>query len=258
MARLRDPDGGCPWDLEQSFETIAPHTIEEAHEVADAIGAGDLDGLRDELGDLLFQVVFYAQMAEEAGKWAFPDVVARIADKMERRHPHVFGDAAVATAEAQTAAWEQHKAAERRATAAAHGDRVSALDGVPLGLPALTRALKLQRRAAQIGFDWPTVRAVLNKLDEERAELKAELDGEGDSARVADELGDILFTHVNLARHLAIDPETALRQANAKFERRFRQIETWLTEDGHDAESASLEEMETLWRRAKDEEKASQ
>jgi len=253
MARLRDPEGGCPWDLKQTFDTIAPYTIEEAYEVAEAILDGDHEALRDELGDLLFQVVFYAQMAAESGAWRFEDVVAGICDKMERRHPHVFGGTEVAGAAAQTEAWERHKAAER-AMHPADGARNGALDGVPLGLPALTRAFKLQNRAARVGFDWPSADQVLAKIDEERAELGHEIDQDGGSARLTDEFGDILFAHANLARHLDIDPETALRHANAKFERRFRTIEAWLAETGRGPEDACLDEMETLWTRAKAEE----
>ena len=250
MARLRDPERGCPWDLKQTFDTIAPYTIEEAYEVAETIRDGDHEALRDELGDLLFQVVFYAQMAAEDGAWRFEDVVAGICDKMERRHPHVFGDIEVADAAAQTEAWERHKAAERAARPA-DGAANGALDGVPLALPALTRALKLQNRAARVGFDWPSAEQVLAKIDEERAELRHEIDNDGGSARLTDELGDILFAHANLARHLGIDPETALRHANAKFERRFRIIEAWLAEGGRAPEDASLDEMEALWTRAK-------
>ena len=267
MARLREPERGCPWDLEQSFETIAPYTIEEAYEVAEAIRDGDLDGLRDELGDLLFQVVFYAQMAAERGAWRFADVVAGICDKMVRRHPHVFGDAevvkGVATAAAQTEAWEHHKAAERAARRksdpsdpTASGGRESTLDGVPLALPALSRAHKLQSRAARVGFDWPAAAQVLDKIDEEVAELRDEIDHGGGPERINDELGDILFAQANLARHLGVDPETALRHANAKFERRFRKIEAWLAEDGRSPAAASLAEMEALWTRAKAEEAA--
>jgi ATP diphosphatase len=255
MARLRAPDG-CPWDREQTFETIAPYTIEEAYEVAEAIAHGDQDGLKDELGDLLFQVVFHAQMAAEAGAFDFDDAAAAICDKLIRRHPHVFGEAQVSDAAAQTTAWEAHKAAERDAKARAKGRRASVLDDVALGLPALARAVKLQKRAARVGFDWPDARGVLDKINEEMAELSAELvdlraSAVPDHERVMDEFGDLLFAYVNLARHLDVDPETALRRTNAKFERRFRRIEGWLEEKGHTPEEASLEEMDALWEQAK-------
>jgi ATP diphosphatase len=255
MARLR-ADDGCPWDRQQTFETIAPYTIEEAYEVAEAIAHGDMAGLRDELGDLLFQVVFHARMAEEAGEFDFDDAAAAICDKLVRRHPHVFGDAQVDDAEAQTTAWEAHKAAEREAKARAAGRRVSVLDDVALGLPALARAVKLQKRASRVGFDWPDARGVLDKINEEMAELSAELvdrkaAATPDHERIMDEFGDLLFAYVNLARHLDLDPETALRRTNAKFERRFRQIEAWLAETGRTPEQAGLEEMDALWERAK-------
>ncbi|HYE50436.1 MAG TPA: nucleoside triphosphate pyrophosphohydrolase [Azospirillaceae bacterium] len=252
MAKLRDPDGGCPWDLEQDFPTIAPHTIEEAYEVADAIQQGDMEALKDELGDLLFQVVFYAQMASERGLWRFEDVAAGIVDKMIRRHPHVFGDAVVATADAQTARWEETKAKERAEKAAATGRAPSALDGVIAGLPALTRAVKLQKRAARVGFDWTDAADILDKIEEEVGELRAELENRSqDRARIEDEMGDLFFALANLARRLEIEPETALRGTNAKFERRFRQVEGWLAEEGRRPEQATLEEMEALWTRAK-------
>jgi MazG family protein len=249
MAALRNPAGGCPWDLEQTFATIAPYTIEEAYEVADAIERGDLDGLRDELGDLLLQVVFHARMAEEIGAFAFPDVVGAIADKLIRRHPHVFAHDHVADAEAQTAAWENHKAAERRAKG---GDGVGILDDVPRTLPALARALKLQKRAATIGFDWPDPEGALAKLTEETAEVKAELADGGNPERLAEELGDLLFSCVNLARKLKLDPEQALSKANGKFERRFRRIEA-LNRDrgGRDIAAMTLDELEALWVEAK-------
>ena len=250
MARLRDPNGGCPWDLEQDFSTIAPYTIEEAYEVADAIERQDFDDLEGELGDLLLQVVYHAQMAKEAGRFDFETVAARIAEKMIRRHPHVFGEAEVESAAAQTIAWEEAKAAEREQKEAAGGDP-SVLADLPLGLPALTRAAKLQRRAARVGFDWPEVAPVLDKLEEELAELKAELAAGGSHERLADEVGDLLFAAVNLARHLGIDGETALRRANQKFERRFRAIEEALRAAGRRPEDASLDEMEALWQAAK-------
>lgn len=245
MARLRAPDG-CPWDQVQSFETIAPYTIEEAYEVADAIGRGpDYPALLDELGDLLFQVVYHAQMASELGKFAFGDVAEAISNKMIRRHPHVFGEAEARSAEAQTAAWEAQKAAER-ATRAETGT----LAGIPAGLPALTRALKLARRAARVGFDWPDAGAVLDKLEEEAAELRAELPGM-DKARQADEVGDLLFVLVNLARKLDLDPEACLAAANAKFERRFGAVEKALAAEGRAPSDATLEEMEAAWQAAK-------
>src|SRR5881394_429369 len=221
MARLRDPERGCPWDREQDFKTIAPYTIEEAYEVADAIERGDIVALKDELGDLLLQVVFHARMAEEAGHFAFDGVAAAIADKMVRRHPHVFGDVEIASVAAQNEAWEAHKAAERDA----RGGAQSVVDGVALALPALLRAAKVSRRAARIGFDWPDARAVIPKLAEEIAELEAELDQGADPAVVEEEMGDLLFAAANLARKLDIEPETALREATAKFERRFRRVE---------------------------------
>jgi ATP diphosphatase len=251
MARLRDPDGGCPWDLQQDFASIAPYTIEEAYEVADAIARGDLEHLRDELGDLLLQVVYHAQMAKEAGRFDFEQVAAAIADKMVRRHPHVFGAAEVESARAQSHAWEAAKAAERAGKAEAAGGDHGILHDVPLALPALVRAAKLQRRAARVGFDWPDAAQVLDKLDEEIAELRTELEGHASAERLSDEIGDLLFATVNLARHLEVDGESALRQANAKFERRFRAIEEALRARGRRLEDASLDEMEALWQAAK-------
>ena len=238
MAALRDPDHGCPWDREQSFDTIAPYTIEEAYEVADAIARRDLASLPDELGDLLFQVVYHARMAEEAGLFGFADVARTIADKMVRRHPHVFDDAAMRDAATQTAAWEAQKSAERAARA-----ETGTLAGVPAGLPALTRAAKLTARAARVGFDWPDADAVLVKLDEEVAELRAELPA-GDPARLADEVGDLLFVLANLARKLDLDPETCLRQANLKFSSRFNKMEQAADIAGKSLSEMSLEEME--------------
>jgi MazG family protein len=251
MARLRDPDGGCPWDLEQSFATIAPYTIEEAYEVADAIGRGDMAELEGELGDLLLQVVYHAQMAKEAGQFDFDAVADGIAAKMVRRHPHVFGDDTVAGAAAQTRAWEATKAAERQQKAAARGARHGLLDDVPLALPALVRAQKLQRRAARVGFDWPVLAPVLAKVEEELDEVRAEISAGADADRLAGEIGDLLFAVVNLARHLGVDGEAALRATNAKFERRFAAIERSLAGDGRRLEDASLDEMEVLWQRAK-------
>ncbi|WP_395020170.1 nucleoside triphosphate pyrophosphohydrolase [Dongia sp.] len=258
MARLRDPKDGCPWDLEQSFRTIVPHTIEEAYEVADVIERDDMKALPGELGDLLFQVVFYSQMASEAGHFRMEDVLAAINDKMIARHPHVFGSASIETAAAQTVAWEVQKAKERAAEAAAAGRAVSVLDGVAAGLPALTRAEKLQKRAARIGFDWPEAAPVIDKVEEEIAELKAEL-GDRNPERLDEELGDLLFACANLARHLGVDPEGALRRANQKFERRFKRMEALAgagsgSGGGQVAMPTSLEQLEALWQRVKAEE----
>jgi ATP diphosphatase len=262
MARLRDPERGCPWDREQSFATIAPYTIEEAYEVADAIAQGDMGSLQDELGDLLFQVVYHARMAEEAGAFDFDAVAATIADKMVRRHPHVFGPDEVSGATAMTRRWEEHKAAERAARAAAEGRAPGVLDGVTRGLPALTRALKLQNRAARVGFDWTEAVDILDKIEEEVAELRVELNaarsGQAAPERISDELGDLLFALVNLARRLDIDPEAALRGTNGKFERRFRRIEDLLAESGRTPAESTLDEMEALWQRAKREERNGQ
>lgn len=243
MARLRDPRTGCPWDIEQDFASIAPYTLEEAYEVADAIERRAFEELRGELGDLLFQVVFHARMAEEAGYFDFDDVVGGICDKMRRRHPHVFGDARVASAQEQTLAWERHKAHER-------GGRAGALDGVTLALPALVRAEKLQRRAARVGFDWPDVTGPLNKCREELDELDRALAQDGPD-RWRDEMGDLLFSCVNLARHAGIDAEAALRRANARFERRFRAMESRLAKDGRTADEVALDELDRLWEAAK-------
>lgn len=251
MARLRDPVGGCPWDLEQTFETIAPYTIEEAYEVAEAITFGDRSALCDELGDLLLQVVYHARMAEEEGSFNFDDVASGISDKMVRRHPHVFGDAIVADAAAQSGAWERQKAEERAARAAAEGREPSVLDGVSTALPALMRAVKLQRRVVRVGFDWPDSDGVFAKVDEELAELRAEAFGVRDPDRIEDEVGDLLFTVVNLARHLGADPEAALRRCNAKFERRFRAVEDALAAEGRSVETVPLDDMERHWRRIK-------
>jgi MazG family protein len=253
MARLRAPQGGCPWDVEQTFATIAPYTIEEAYEVADAIQRGDLKALKDELGDLLFQVVFHAQMASEAGAFTFADVVEAIREKMIRRHPHVFGpeenkSANVKTAAAQTIAWEEHKARER----AARGERATRLlDDVPLAFPALTRALKLQKRAATVGFDWRERARVMEKLEEEIGELNEAIASKAPTAKLTDELGDILFVAVNLARHLGVDPEEALRGTNDKFTRRFAHVEDTVTKSGRALSDATLEEMDAAWDEAK-------
>ena len=256
MARLRDPAAGCPWDLEQSFATIAPYTIEEAYEVAEAIRQDDRAALRDELGDLLLQVVFHAQMAREDGSFDFDEVARGIADKMIRRHPNVFGDEdteARHSAPAQMRSWEAQKAAEREARAEAEGRRASALDGVALALPALLRAQKLQKRAARVGFDWPGPEPVFEKVLEEVAELR---DATGapaarDPDAVAEEVGDLLFACVNLARHVGVDPEAALRAANAKFTARFHRIEAALAESGRDATDVGLAELDRLWEEAK-------
>jgi nucleoside triphosphate diphosphatase len=253
MARLRAREGGCPWDVEQTFATIAPYTIEEAYEVADAIERNDMGAMKDELGDLLFQVVFHAQMAAEAKAFTFADVVQAISEKMLRRHPHVFGQADVKTAEAQTIAWEEHKKRER----AARGDTgTSILDDVPLPSPALTRALKLQKRMASVGFDWRERAPILDKLKEEIGELTDEIDAGAPKAKLADELGDILFVCVNLARHLGLDPEEALRGTNAKVVRRFKHMERVIKARGDKLGEVSLEAMGTLWDEAKQLERA--
>ena len=293
MARLRDPAGGCPWDLEQSFATIAPYTIEEAYEVAEAIRQDDRAALRDELGDLLLQVVFHAQMAREDGSFDFDEVARGIADKMIRRHPNVFGDEETETrhsAPAQMRSWEAQKAAERQAKAEAEGRRPSALDGVALALPALLRAEKLQKRAARVGFDWPGPEPVFAKVLEEVAELReaaaaaretdepaadpagdgaaglgraadpagsrgqaAQTPGDraGDRAAVAEEIGDLLFACVNLGRHLGVEPEAALRAANAKFTARFHHVEAALADSGRSADAVTLTELDRLWEDAK-------
>ena len=250
MARLRSPDGGCPWDLEQTFRTIAPYTIEEAYEVADAIERGDMAALKDELGDLLFQVVFHARMAEERGAFDFTDVASAINDKMIRRHPHVFEapewiGGSARSAHEQTRAWETQKADERAAKGAE-----SLLTDVPVALPGMTRAVKLQRRAARVGFDWTKVEDVLAKLEEETRELAAAAKSKDPDA-IEDEFGDLLFVIANVARHLGVDPEAAVRRTNEKFARRFRYIENSLREAGRDIGAANLEEMEALWVEAK-------
>lgn len=249
MARLRDSEHGCPWDCAQDFATIAPYTIEEAYEVADAIAREDRAALKDELGDLLLQVVFHARMAEEEGSFDFADVASAIGAKLVRRHPHVFGAAEYADITEQTADWERIKADERQ-----RRGETSALDGVPLALPALTRAAKLQRRAARVGFDWPNLAPVLDKLDEELRELRGAL-AEHDATRIREELGDLLFSCVNLARTLDQDPEAALAATNRKFERRFRCLEHWLHAEGRCPEQLTLAELDELWERAKREER---
>ena len=253
MAALRTPGTGCPWDLEQDFATIAPYTIEEAYEVADAIERGDFGDLRDELGDLLFQVVFHARMAQEAGLFGFGDVVQAIAEKLVRRHPHVFGDARGLSAEAVKELWDRIKSQEKTERAARRGTddaATGALAGVPATLPALTRALKLQQKAGKVGFDWNDPFAVLAKIREEADEISAAL-ASGDRAGAAAETGDLLFAVVNLARHLDADPEAALRATNAKFGRRFAHIEAALAARGKTPEQSSLEEMDGLWNAAK-------
>jgi nucleoside triphosphate diphosphatase len=250
MAWLRDRQHGCPWDIEQTFRTIAPYTIEEAYEVADAIERDDMPALKEELGDLLLQVVYHAQMASEAKAFSFADVAATIADKMVDRHPHVFGDLKIADADAQTVSWEARKAAERAKKNGA--EPAGALDGVARALPALLRAEKIQKRAARVGFDWKTIGPVIDKIEEELAELRSELSADKiDQARTTDELGDVLFAVANLARHCKVDPEAALRSTNDKFERRFRYIEGRLREQSRKPADASLEEMEALWQEAK-------
>ncbi|MGZ3404161.1 MAG: nucleoside triphosphate pyrophosphohydrolase [Phenylobacterium sp.] len=253
MARLRDPADGCPWDLEQTFGTIAPYTVEEAYEVADAIERNDLADLKDELGDLLFQVVFHARMAEEQGAFAFDDVVRAINDKMIRRHPHVFAGETYASLADQKAGWEELKAAERSRKG---GDRVaSLLDDIPTGLPALTRAVKLSKRAAKVGFVWPHISHVVDKLDEELGELKAEI-AAGDLEKARQEMGDVLFVVANLARTLDVDPEDSLRYTNAKFVRRFHYVEARLAERGKTPDQSDLAEMDALWEEAKAAERA--
>lgn len=257
MAALRTPGTGCPWDLDQDFATIAPYTIEEAYEVADAIARGDLVDLNDELGDLLLQVVFHARMAEEIGRFDFGDVVQAITAKLIRRHPHVFGDARDLDPEAVKALWAAIKAEEKAEKARAHAAagqtaevRASALDGVPLALPALTRALKLQEKAGRVGFDWGAVAPVIAKIKEEIAEMEAEIAAD-DRDAAAGEIGDVLFAVVNLARHLGVDPEDALRRTNHKFTRRFHAIEAALARDGRTPEQSDLAEMDALWNAAK-------
>jgi len=264
MAALRTPGSGCPWDLEQNFQTIAPYTIEEAYEVADAISRADLDDLKDELGDLLLQVVFHARMAEEQGSFAFGDVVQAITEKLIRRHPHVFGDTAGMSTREVNLQWDEIKAEERVARAKAgkgpalvesSTGRAGALAGVSPGLPALARALKLQQKASQVGFDWNSAKAVIDKIREETDEIEAEL-GHGDAEKLKGEVGDLLFVVVNLARHLDVDPETALRMCNLKVERRFAAIEDGLAAVGKRPEEATLAEMDALWDAAKEREKA--
>ncbi len=252
MARLRDPKSGCPWDIAQTFASVAPYTVEEAHEVADAIEREAWDELPGELGDLLLQVVYHSQMAEEAGLFGFDDVTRAISEKMLARHPHVFGtERSDKSAAQQSVDWERIKAAERVVT----GGPARVLDGVALGLPALSRAVKLQARAARVGFDWPSPVQVLDKMAEEIAELVEAREGLT-AGQVAEEFGDLLFVMANLARHMQVDPEAALRSANAKFTRRFQRIEDWLAAAGRTPEQSGLAEMDELWNRAKAEDKA--
>jgi ATP diphosphatase len=246
MSRLRDPESGCPWDREQTFASIAPYTIEEAYEVADAIEREALDELKSELGDLLFQVVFHSQMASERGMFTFDDVVNAISDKLERRHPHVFAQAKISSTEEQNRAWEEHKRQEREARA----DTSSVLDDVPVGLPALTRAMKLGKRAASVGFEWPNIEGVLEKIEEEIRELRTARAAQSQTD-VAGEMGDLLFSLANLARYLRVDLETALRGTNAKFERRFRYVEQRLLAAGKTPQQSTLTEMDALWNEAK-------
>jgi len=251
METLRDPKDGCAWDVEQTFKTVAPYTIEEAYEVAEAIENNDMDGLKDELGDLLFQVVFHARMAEEAGFFNFSDVVAAIADKMIRRHPHVFADENFRNAEEQTIAWEEQKAKER-----AEKKQATILDGVTIGLPALTRAVKLQKRAARVGFDWPETSQVIDKLNEEMTELSEELvKNKQDKDKIEEEFGDMMFVYANLARHLKIDPEEALRRANHKFTKRFNKIEQYIENEEKNIDQYTLDELDRLWEKAKETER---
>jgi MazG family protein len=252
MARLRDPQNGCPWDQQQTFATIAPYTVEEAYEVADAIERNDLNDLQDELGDLLLQVVFHSRIAQEQGEFEFQDVINSICNKMIRRHPHVFGEASFETVAAQSLAWEEIKAAERVAKGPG---RSGVLDDVPSGLPGMLRAVKLTKRAARVGFDWPDTLTVLDKLQEEIAELQVEI-AAGDREKAREELGDLLFVCANLARKLEVDPEDALRAANAKFTRRFRFIEAALSAQGLRPEQSNLADMDALWDEAKRVEKA--
>jgi MazG family protein len=254
MASLREPDTGCPWDIDQTPETIAPYTIEEAYEVADAIASGDVDQLKDELGDLLFQVVFYAQMSKEKGGFNFDDIVNGITNKMLQRHPHVFGSANKRSADTQTIAWEKQKAQERQSRAKNAGTRPNALDGVALALPALIRAQKLQNRAAREGFDWSELSPVIAKIREELKEVETEIEIQAPHDRLKDEIGDLIFASVNLSRHLGVDAEAALRDANTKFERRFRHVENALNAEGKSLTETSLDEMEFHWLEAKSKE----
>ncbi|MDD3288293.1 MAG: nucleoside triphosphate pyrophosphohydrolase [Alphaproteobacteria bacterium] len=258
MKKLRNPVGGCPWDIEQNFKTVAPHTLEEAYEVVEAIENDDYEHLREELGDLLFQVIFHAIMAEEKGFFTFDNVAEEIADKMIERHPHVFGDREAKTAGDVLRNWDADKRAKREKQAADEGKPHSALDGVNTALPAMSRALKLQQRAAGVGFDWSDINDVIAKIHEETAELEAEIKSENAKPdRIEDELGDLMFAVINMARHAGINPEKALRSTNRKFERRFRGIEDSLSTQGRNIKEAGLDEMERLWNEVKKHEKGS-
>jgi len=257
MRKLRDPNGGCPWDLEQNFKTIAPYTLEETYEVVEAIEQNDSKAIKEELGDLLFQVVFHAEMGREQGLFDLDSIATQVADKMVERHPHVFGDRNTRTANEVLTNWEEDKAAKRAAKAKAENRPISALDGVSTALPATSRALKLQNRAARVGFDWTDAKDILAKIKEETAELEAEIDHKKGNNFIEDELGDLFFALINLARRLEIDPETALRSTNRKFERRFREIEKRLAAQGRQMNTTSLEEIEQIWNDIKGEEKKS-
>ncbi len=254
MAQLRDPETGCPWDRQQTFRTILPYTLEESYEVADAIERDDMADLKEELGDLLFQIVFYTQMAKEAGEFTFDDVVATVSDKLVARHPHVFGDAEIRTAEAQSQAWEQHKAKERVAKAQDQQRLPSVLDNIPVTLPALARAAKLQRRAARVGFDWPAIYPVLDKIEEEVAELREALAQGSHHEEMEHEVGDLMFACVNLARFASVDTELALRGVNRRFETRFRRVEALAHEHGEVLSELPLAQMDRYWEQAKREE----
>jgi len=247
MARLRDPDNGCAWDIKQTFETISPYTVEEAYEVADAIDRNDMQALREELGDLLLQVVFHSQMAKDQGLFVFEDVAKSITDKMIERHPHVFGDTVFSSIEEQKTHWESLKQSEREQKSS---DAVSAIDGVAVALPALTRAEKIQKRAARVGFDWPDLKPVIDKLDEELEEFRC-AQVSGDEAAIEDEIGDLLFTVTNIARHLKMDPEQALKRSTAKFEKRFKEVERLLQKDDLQMADQSIDKLDEYWLQAK-------
>ncbi len=255
MVRLRDPQSGCPWDREQTLKSILPHTLEEVYEVVDAIDDNDMTALREELGDLLFQVVFYAQIAKELGEFDFNDVAAGIVDKLVRRHPHVFAEADIADAQAQTLAWEKHKEQERAAKAIAENRPPSVLDNVPQALPAITRAGKLQRRAARLGFDWDDMYQVLDKIEEEVGEIRQAMDEGANKAEMEHEIGDLIFASINLARHNDIDAEAAVRGVNRRFEWRFRRVESLAREQNQVLADLSLKQMDVYWEQAKQEEK---
>lgn len=257
MSRLRDPESGCPWDKEQTFNSILPFTIEEVYEVAEAIKRGDMAGLCDELGDLLFQIVFYAQMGREAGHFDFDDIVGNVVEKLIRRHPHVFDDRRAMTAQEQRVAWEQHKLDERRKKNGEPAHDPSVLDGIAFGMPSFIRAVKLQTRAASVGFDWPETQSVLDKVAEEITEVQEVLESGADRDRLLHEIGDLLLAVTNLARHVEVDPEFALHQANKRFEQRFRRIESCLVRQGRNLHETSLDEMEALWQQVKLQEKKS-